>query len=449
MGPDFESEKRTAMEAVALAWNQRELVYSVAHGVEQYPKIGRDLDVVFTPETLVLARDTAIETLEQLGWRVAFASREWAWWIFAFKKCDQQTLAIEIDLLPWLQAGFTQVVYDPSSATHRFQAGPFWTDPWASVAKRIVLQAFSDNFKRFDRRPWELALDANELNIFKSKLASLGGSAAFPFIQAVAEADISRMRETTPGLKRGMMSTAIKNPRNLALKARFTIERFLRLNVFPRRVIPIVALVGPDGVGKTTVIQELKRLIEEELVFPKVITRHWRPTLLPDLSDLAKLRFRAHTNMPQAKPPRRQAGRASLVRAAYYGIDFLLGHPYRDCRESVRLNIIIYDRHAVDMVVNPERYGIRSMPRWLFRLLPKPDYTVALVDTPERIIARKAELNSIEIDSQVQQWKKLLQEGAIDEVIEVNSSAKVVARHIFDAIVEQFCRHNLPPLEPV
>lgn len=442
---EAETEKRAAMEAVAKAWNDAGITYSVAHGVERYPEhLGRDLDVVFTVKTLIPARDCAIRTLEQSGWKVAFASREWAWWIFAFQFREEGIISLEIDLLPWLQAGFTRIVEQPQKARHRFQAGPFWTDPWASVAKRLVFQAFSGNFKRFEKRPWELKLSPDEADVLHRQLPEMAGASAAAFISALEAGDVAGMRAATPALKQGMMRQALKGAPDLFDKVRFTLERFWKLNLFPQPAVPIVVLVGPDGVGKSTVLHELKQMMEQELVFPSVLTRHWRPKLFPDLSDLAKLRFRSKEDVGP-RPPRRDPGRGSFIRAFYYTLDFILGHRYRDCRESVRLNAILYDRHAVDMVVNPQRYGIRKMPGFLFRLIPRPDYIVALVDTPDRIIARKAELEPKEIEEQVAHWEKLHREGVIDDVIHVDALPPVLARRIMRSIVQRFCERNLPP----
>src|SRR5437588_7218664 len=87
-----------------------------------------------------------------------------------------------------------------------------------------------------------------------------------------------------------------------------------------------IALVGPDGVGKSTAIGILKRWCEAEQPHVTFLVRQWRPSLLPDLGV-----FIGKASQPVAKmPPRRKPGRFHLVRLFYYFLDFLIGSWWKD-----------------------------------------------------------------------------------------------------------------------
>src|SRR5438105_11615929 len=93
----------------------------------------------------------------------------------------------------------------------------------------------------------------------------------------------------------------------------------------PKRPVRI-AVVGPDGVGKSSAISELKRWFHKELPQVAFEVRQWRPNLLPDLGV-----FAGKSSKPATKtPPRRTPGRFHLVRLVYYWLDFLIGSWWKD-----------------------------------------------------------------------------------------------------------------------
>jgi len=211
----------------------------------------------------------------------------------------------------------------------------------------------------------------------------------------------------------------------------------------------IVAFVGPDGAGKSSIIAELTSALSGD--FPLITVRHWRPGLLPPLRRLAG--YPTHMKRPITQMPRRQPGRMSALRLLYYWLDFALGHFVRDRPLVARGGLVLYDRCALDVMVDPSRYGLAST-RWqrpLWRCLPRPDLTVLVDDNPESIAERKSELPASEIARQLGQWRELHNVGAVNIRLpasgNVQHRASVITRLIRDRIRgrhdDDTCTHNI------
>ncbi len=191
----------------------------------------------------------------------------------------------------------------------------------------------------------------------------------------------------------------------------------------------VVAIVGPDGTGKSTTIDEIRKQLACAGSDVSRITRHWRPDLLPALGQLGG---KERVEVQFGGPPRRSPGRFQFLRLAYYGLDFIAGHLLKDNVEKKKNRVVLYDRCALDMHVDPVRYGLKSSrgTRLLWRAVPRPDAIVLLYDAPGRILARKAELSRSELERQFAVWIKLAAERQVDAVVRVNSSPREIARRI-------------------
>lgn len=197
-----------------------------------------------------------------------------------------------------------------------------------------------------------------------------------------------------------------------------------------------MSLAGPDGIGKSTTINELQKN-EANLgnLAKAIIVKNWRPHILPRLG-----RF---VGKPKAVDgigenniilPRSKHGRLQVIRVVYYWIDFVLGHYLEDKINSSKLRLIIYDRSIYDSLINPERFGLKNglLTKLLVRYSPKPDILFYLSDSADRIYARKPELSINEIKRQQKKWIELflIKKNTIDLIVEINYSPEVIAEFI-------------------
>ncbi len=162
-----------------------------------------------------------------------------------------------------------------------------------------------------------------------------------------------------------------------------------------------VAIFGPDGIGKSTLIEQL--IQHYQPAFWGVAYKHFRPRMDSNIHGDG-----APVTNPHAERPR--SGLASVAKIAYYFFDYWLGY-----LTNVRLllskgKFVIFDRYADDIKVDPIRYRY-SGPRWLVDLMckgiPRPDLVIVL-DAPASLIqSRKSEVNSSETERQLKEYEKI------------------------------------------
>lgn len=179
-----------------------------------------------------------------------------------------------------------------------------------------------------------------------------------------------------------------------------------------RRPATFLAVVGPDGAGKTTFIEALAEELADLQVKDQkdVRVRHFRPHIMPNLKTLLTgTEERAEDfRMPHRASP---AGvLSSLLRLSYYWIDYVMGYWTDVRRECIAGKSTIFDRYFYDFLVDPRRSRL-SLPAWVARtflaLTPKPDLVFFLDCDPDLVFARKQELPREEIARQLSVYREL------------------------------------------
>ena len=201
-----------------------------------------------------------------------------------------------------------------------------------------------------------------------------------------------------------------------------------------------IALVGPDGVGKSTVIRLLRESLNRDLPWLAVQVRQWRPGLLPNLGELAT----GQRSTGEWQRPRRKPGRFQLLRVGYYFLDFLLGSWWRDRLRVPEATLIVYDRCALDMQVDPVRFALSSKrgTRLLWKIVPRPDLVILLEDEPYRILQRKQELEAQEMAEQQAEWRRLAERGLVNASIRVDGDAPEIAGRVRQLAMEALSRRH-------
>jgi hypothetical protein len=161
----------------------------------------------------------------------------------------------------------------------------------------------------------------------------------------------------------------------------------------------IVGLAGADRSGRSTLARRLEA--EGLEAAPQY---YWRPGTLPKIRNL----LMAAT--VKSDPPPETKTRGSLVslgRLAHYWIDTQLGFATtlrRQRRAGLR---VLVERSLLDVVVDPNRYGLR-LPHWVLELAArvslKPQLLLNISSSSYPPLARNAELSIADPERQVQVW---------------------------------------------
>ncbi len=145
-----------------------------------------------------------------------------------------------------------------------------------------------------------------------------------------------------------------------------------------------VVFLGPDGVGKSTVIDAVRESLRP--AFLRYSYQTFAPSLIPGPMQPKK-------DTPHQLPPRGKA--ASWMKAAWWSACYTAGY-YASIRPTIaRAGLVINHRYLPDAIVDPKRYRY-SGPAWILKALwtvaPKPDLLIVL-DAPADVIqARKREV---------------------------------------------------------
>lgn len=428
-----------ACEAVAEAWNRAGIRYSPVHGLEAYPRrMGRDLDVLVAGSQVEYAAAIARGVLERFFEHVVRPPPIWGERLIGVTDTAGELEVLEVHLTDEIRWRHIVLATDPRE---RDRIGPFTLDPWAAFAKRVVLPLLAGGGEPFGATSDRLPVTGPEATAARDRLPDLTGAGlAERLVRAVARGDREALGRLAPVLRRAASRRAWrKHPIRSVARLVSSARRRVALPFKP--CAPVVALVGPDGIGKSSLIAALRD--GDRLLFTDVCTRHWRPGLLPPLSALAGRRHAAGDAGPGG-PPRRTPGHFQTLRLAYYALDYLLGTYLKDRLDTSRQRLVVYDRCLLDMAVDPGRYGLRSARgvHLLWRFLPRPDCVIVLSDDARTIHSRKSEIPVEEIDRQLTSWRAFTAADEVGPVLRVDDTPRVLAGRLMSIVMSTLVEMN-------
>jgi thymidylate kinase len=191
-----------------------------------------------------------------------------------------------------------------------------------------------------------------------------------------------------------------------------------------------VAVMGPDGAGKSTLIAAL----QDQLLFAFRGYRyqHLRPGCLPGSRAGGQ-----EVTQPHSRPAYGVA--RSLMKLVYLYIDYLVGFAFKVWPALVRSTFYVSDRYYHDLTVDPARYRYGAslgVARWLGRLMPRPDL-VFVLDAPANVVlSRKREVTPAECERQASAYRELTQYGAHVRLIDAARPPEEVARNVRLIIIQ-------------
>jgi thymidylate kinase len=183
-----------------------------------------------------------------------------------------------------------------------------------------------------------------------------------------------------------------------------------------------VAIFGPDGVGKSAVIERLRRQLDGE--FDGSAQLHFRPRVG------AGGQVRAPVTRPHGRRPRGLL--VSIVKLIYWLLDCWAGYLFFVCPRLRKGQVVIFDRYLPDVIVDPARYrlpaSVEKIAAALAGLAPQPDLYILLDATAETVQCRKREVPAAETHRQCLAYRMLFESlpGAV--VVNANRGVNQVAQ---------------------
>jgi hypothetical protein len=386
----------------------------VLRDFEQLPEIisGGDLDLALESAAQLSAAERAIRLFAaESGLRIVSLLRHSYVWEFKLRS-DSPPRQLIVDLHTDGE-GWRGPLY--LSNEELFAAacdrGPWWEPAPHHQAMMAVFQHLL--WGRFYKEKYHALVPcwiAGHEQAFRACVARAFGPDLAPrLVEMILAADAQGLAAMVPRLRRrlwqlrGMPDLAGSLERLAAFVAgeiRLTLARSGRW----------VVLVGPDGVGKTTVAGLLAA--ETKDFFRGVRYHHWIPRWQEPLS--------AAVPTGGARPPLRgdahglAATFLSALRLVRNVVRAHLAYRLRILPHLLRQRLVIGDRYLFNYVLDPRsvRYhGPNWLVRWALHLAPQPDLVLCLEAPPAEIHRRKPELSLEEIQHIITRCRELPAHG--------------------------------------
>lgn len=229
------------------------------------------------------------------------------------------------------------------------------------------------------------------------------------------------------------------------------IQRFLiKFSNIKRFMTPpgyVIAILGTDGSGKSTIINNITPILNEGF-HNGVIYNHLRPNVIPDLGVVMGKKEKTKEVKTVSNPhSEKQSGFVgSLVRWGYYMIDYTFGYlkavyPVIHTKSKV----FIFDRYYYDYYIDQKR-SKTNLPNWVLKFgeffVPKPDIILCLGGDPEKIYNRKPETSLEEVTRQTNALKEFCSNHKnavwIDTCTDIQTSTDETMNAICDMMAKRF-----------
>lgn len=359
----------------------RDYRYACLNGHQDLPDVvPSDLDIAVDERDFTRAFNTAVEHFESHGFRLATAlwydvPRCWAL-VFMSGSGDFIQIDLESDNKGIGRLGRSR--YECLVRSERL--GDLHVADDVSRARYVIRK------RQYKALPGE-----KEQSSYRAALAATGGGDQ---VRNLSRSDFKRLHRRAR--MRDWADTSFPWLSWAGWRARRT---WWRLRV-PTGIV--VGFIGPDGSGKTTTYTRLADLTRQ--TYQRVNVVHVRPGRI--------LASRRQGDGSGGAPDREQ-GKSTAMALAKLIVMWLDMQTLRwDFARARRTKtMIVWDRGAHDLELDPERHGVEGLPRLLRRAAvatsPRADIVIACVGDPEVFHERKPELAAPVVREQIRRIERL------------------------------------------
>jgi thymidylate kinase len=303
-----------------------------------------------------------------------------------------------VDIVSEHRRGGMRLARAEEMVANRERCGAFWAAS-AQIEFAYLLAKKSFKRKASESQSRRLTFLVQKLGISLAEELASGFLPADSYKQAVASCSDGStqefLRDGRKALWRRSLSRPWKAVPYFAREGARLVRRWFR----PTGVT--VAILGPDGVGKSSVITGLVKNLDVAF-WRRHRVFHWRPNIIAPKPDLGP------DPNPHGKSPRGSI--TSMVYLAGFFLDYLVGYVFVLRPLRAKSNLLLFDRYFHDALVDPQRYRYGG-PKWfaerLARMVPEPDLVILLDAETATILGRKAELPGHEIERQRKAYQAL------------------------------------------
>lgn len=406
--------------------NSANILFCVLRNYDEIPdNIGHDVDLLIQKEREQEAQEILVCILCEKGWKYReIWNKDGFKTIVYYGMVEGVFKQLKLDIwaslnwrgLPWID---TEYILNNTKKYKNFYIPTIGCESAVSMLKELmgggdVPLKYVPVIERGVSEEWEHFRNSVDGTLLEEHVICIK--------ECVDKKDWDSITKFAPILKKGILRKA-KKERRIKFHYAFLIrESIFRIQSRVQRGGALVAFIGPDGSGKSTIIDRVSNKFK--LIYPYQKVYHTRFELLPELRSGLGL-----SNINKKQPEDKKVVVAdekvvandnqesqsmiskivSWIVLCYYTFEFFLGKLifFRINRKG---RLVLFDRFYYDFFVQPKtRNLVWGFKKFLFLFVPKPDIIIHLYADGETVFARKGELNVAEIDLQNSLFAKLLQ----------------------------------------
>lgn len=362
--------------------------YAVLRNFEGLPEnnTSRDIDIILEQATYRKLKRELIDLVEVSGWKILtyLNSDRLVTWVCGCVASDNRTEVVQLDFFFHTSVFGIHLLEAKDFLQHKLFNGKIYhaDKEYEFLDKYLYDRAVGAAYPEKYRNVKDAVAGSEEVQSVLKKIVG---------VPSIEKCDFASSR-------RMLMHAFFRNPFLSAVRLLKFFYFYVKNYVCSNTGFSI-GFTGPDGSGKTTVIDRtIDRLGD---VFRKAHAYyHFRPMLFGNLGEVAhSAGLKKEVDREYDKPHRggRTNAASSFVRLLYYSVDYILGYFARVKTVTRITRLVIFDRYYTDIICDSRRSRIYLNPRFLYwfgkLFIPSLDYNILLTASSETILARKRELD--------------------------------------------------------
>lgn len=412
----------------------QEIKYCVLRNHESLPEWndGKDIDILVEAEKVdsILGILRSIEGIRVTG----VLRRAYVWSIFIYGVSWGERTAIEIDLVTKLSwKGLTYLeercllasAYTPEGKPDYIKIPQPYDEAIVSLMANYLLcgaikERYFDKINQYVKKYKKETME--RLSI------SFGSLCAQDICEAIISRDMARLNDNLINVKKGILVNKLyKKPVEGIKSIVLHYVREMQILV-SRRSMFVLVVLGPDGAGKTTVLNSIQSVTSQ--LYSEIRVKHLKPTLFMK----KRIEDRGVVTDPHATPAR--GWFMSNVKIMAWLIESWVASVFI---RNKNLSLHIFDRYYYDIFVDPVRYrfnGSKKLMILIGKIIPKADLILVITAPANIIQSRKQEVSMDETLRQVEEYKKIKNKMCNVELVDSNNDILVVKERVINLIVK-------------
>lgn len=413
------------LEAFFSSLNDSQISYAILrNATEVETGDAHDVDMTIDSACLIHAETILHETAQKLGWKKHLQTGQAkdsfsikCYHYYFIDETSQQIFIVHIDIFPtFTWKGY--ILIDNQSLLKNSNSKSFYrsvSKPTESVCNLFVRLLFNGYIKDKYKLGIQQVFKETPAEVKTLMSKFLPDTLASQILQFAQQGKWTNIEEIRPEIIRGIKRTATRK--------RLSYVRYL-INKAIHRKGAIIAFIGTDGSGKSTIINGIPQIIGNTFSGDTIDYYHWRPGIIKPEKKLTPegnviSNVQPHTSKPYGKL-------LSLIKMGVYILDYSLGYWLNVRWKAAKGHLVVFDRYYYDFYIDQIRYRLNldnKLIRFFQFFIPSPDTTFVLLGDAQEIYERKKELPPDEIERQLRTLKNY--QDKFSNPVEINVSASI------------------------